>query len=146
MSLPSTSRASAPAEPDDYLDRRRLRRGSAGWLLPTGLGVACVVCGDYSGWNFGLAEGGFGGLAIAMVLRGTMYACGVLTSSVALVLACAALVATFLVDVTAAFIALAVYIVAVAYFGLYSRRHLVAKAPEEEFAALAAAEAELSRD
>jgi ethanolamine permease len=71
---------------------------------------------------------------------------GVLTSSVALVLACAALVATFLVDVTAAFIALAVYIVAVAYFGLYSRRRLVARAPEEEFAALAAAEAELSRD
>src|SRR5690606_35798390 len=75
VSLPSTSRASAPAEPDDYLDRRRLRRGSAGWLLLTGLGVAYVVSGDYSGWNFGLAEGGFGGLAIAMVLMGTMYAC-----------------------------------------------------------------------
>lgn len=71
---------------------------------------------------------------------------GVLTSSVALVLACSALVATFLVDVTAAFIALAVYVVAVAYFGLYSRKHLVAKAPEEEFAALAAAEAELERN
>ena len=71
---------------------------------------------------------------------------GVLTSSVALVLACAALVATFLVDVTAALIALLVYAVAVAYFGLYSRKHLVAKAPEEEFAALAAAEAELARD
>ncbi|GAA2261545.1 ethanolamine permease [Streptomyces ruber] len=71
---------------------------------------------------------------------------GALTSSVALVLACAALAATFLVDVTAAFIALAVYAVAVAYFGLYSRRHLVARAPEEEFAALAAAEAELARD
>ncbi|MGW1890864.1 ethanolamine permease [Streptomyces sp. NPDC002004] len=70
---------------------------------------------------------------------------GVLTSSVALVLACAALLATFLVDVTAALIALAVYVVAIAYFGLYSRRHLVAKAPEEEFAALAAAEAELDR-
>ncbi|MGH4030669.1 ethanolamine permease [Actinomycetota bacterium Odt1-20B] len=71
---------------------------------------------------------------------------GVLTSSVALVLACAALVATFLVDVTAALIALGVYVVAIAYFGLYSRRHLVASAPEEEFAALAAAEAELERD
>lgn len=71
---------------------------------------------------------------------------GVLTSSVALVLACSALVATFLVDVTAAFIALGVYAVAAAYFGLYSRKHLVAKAPEEEFAALAAAEAELARD
>ncbi|WP_233521556.1 ethanolamine permease [Streptomyces triticagri] len=71
---------------------------------------------------------------------------GVLTSSVALFLACAALVATFLVDVTAAFIALGVYVFALAYFGLYSRKHLVAKAPEEEFAALAAAEAELERN
>ncbi|MDI3418842.1 ethanolamine permease [Streptomyces luteolus] len=71
---------------------------------------------------------------------------GVLTSSVALVLACAALVATFLVDVTAAFIALGVYVVAIGYFGFYSRRHLVARAPEEEFAALAAAEAELERN
>ncbi|MVO90171.1 ethanolamine permease [Streptomyces sp. p1417] len=70
---------------------------------------------------------------------------GIVTSSAALVLACAALVATFLVDVTAAFIALGVYVVALAYFGLYSRKHLVARAPEEEFAALAAAEAELER-
>ncbi len=74
MSLPSTSREPA-GEADDYLERRRLRRGSAGWLLLTGLGVAYVVSGDYSGWNFGLAEGGFGGLAIAMLLMGAMYTC-----------------------------------------------------------------------
>lgn len=71
---------------------------------------------------------------------------GVLTSSVALALACAALVATFLVDVTAAVIALGVYALAAAYFGFYSRHRLVASAPEEEFAALAAAEAELTRE
>ncbi|MCA6092799.1 ethanolamine permease [Streptomyces sp. SCA3-4] len=71
---------------------------------------------------------------------------GVLTSAVAFVLACAALVATFLVDVTAALIALGVYAVAAAYFALYSRHRLVASAPEEEFAALAAAEAELARE
>ncbi|MDJ1132244.1 ethanolamine permease [Streptomyces iconiensis] len=64
---------SAPEE--EYLQRRSLKRGSAGWLLLTGLGVAYVVSGDYAGWNFGLAEGGFGGLAIATVLMGTMYAC-----------------------------------------------------------------------
>ncbi|MFI6643238.1 ethanolamine permease [Streptomyces sp. NPDC050504] len=62
-------------EDDAYLNRRTLRRGSAGWLLLTGLGVAYVVSGDFSGWNVGLAEGGFGGLAIATVLMGTMYAC-----------------------------------------------------------------------
>jgi ethanolamine permease len=60
---------------DAYLRRRMLRRGSAGWLLLTGLGVAYVVSGDFSGWNIGLAEGGFGGLAVAMVLMGVMYAC-----------------------------------------------------------------------
>ena len=36
--------------------------------------------------------------------------------------------------------------VALAYFAFYSRHRLVAAAPEEEFAALAAAEAELERD
>ena len=71
---------------------------------------------------------------------------GIATSSVAFVLALSALVATFLVDKDAAFIALAVYAVALAYFTFYSRHHLVAAAPEEEFAALAEAEAELARD
>ncbi|GHF40010.1 hypothetical protein GCM10010218_21710 [Streptomyces mashuensis] len=68
---------------------------------------------------------------------------GALTSAVAFVLACAALVATFLVDVTAALVTLGVYAVAATYFALWSRHRLVASAPEEEFAALAAAEAEL---
>lgn len=71
---------------------------------------------------------------------------GIVTSSVAFVLALSALVATFLVDRTAAFMALGVYVIALAYFAFYSRKHLVARAPEEEFAALAAAEAELERD
>ncbi|MFC5803703.1 ethanolamine permease [Streptomyces formicae] len=60
---------------DTYLERRTLRRGSAGWLLLTGLGVAYVVSGDFSGWNIGLSKGGFGGLAAATVLMGLMYAC-----------------------------------------------------------------------
>ncbi|WP_424214611.1 ethanolamine permease [Streptomyces sp. BI20] len=71
---------------------------------------------------------------------------GAMTSGLALVLALGALVATFLVDREAAFIALAVYAAALAWFAFYSRHHLVASAPEEEFAALAAAEAELDRD
>ncbi|MGW1869485.1 ethanolamine permease [Streptomyces mauvecolor] len=67
--------ASAKDAQDDYLHRRTLRRGSAGWLLLTGLGVAYVVSGDFSGWNIGLSKGGFGGLAAATVLMGIMYAC-----------------------------------------------------------------------
>ncbi|MGW7459286.1 ethanolamine permease [Streptomyces sp. NPDC054797] len=65
----------SPEGGDAYLERRTLRRGSAGWLLLTGLGVAYVVSGDFAGWNVGLEKGGFGGLAIATVLMGAMYAC-----------------------------------------------------------------------
>ncbi|MGP4004599.1 ethanolamine permease [Streptomyces sp. 8N706] len=73
LAPPSDSGTASPE--DAYLEKRTLRRGSAGWLLLTGLGVAYVVSGDFSGWNFGLAEGGFGGLAIAAVLMGLMYTC-----------------------------------------------------------------------
>ncbi|MFI2212761.1 ethanolamine permease [Streptomyces sp. NPDC020141] len=78
MAEGTTDRVLSPADAsphDPYLSRRALRRGSAGWLLLTGLGVAYVVSGDFSGWNIGLAKGGFGGLAIATALMGVMYAC-----------------------------------------------------------------------
>ncbi|MDT0345656.1 ethanolamine permease [Streptomyces litchfieldiae] len=74
--IPGTPPPGGPDSPEDaYLSRRTLRTGSAGPLLLTGLGVAYVVSGDYAGWNFGLAEGGFGGLAVATVLMGLMYTC-----------------------------------------------------------------------
>ncbi|QUR69546.1 ethanolamine permease [Mycobacterium spongiae] len=60
-------------ESTTYLQKRQLKTGSAGWLLLAGLGVSYVVSGDYSGWNFGLARGGFGGLAIAAVVIAAMY-------------------------------------------------------------------------
>ncbi|MEM6415402.1 MAG: ethanolamine permease [Pseudomonadota bacterium] len=60
---------------DDYLERRQLKKGAAGWLLLTCLGVSYVISGDFAGWNFGLAQGGFGGLAIATALMATMYTC-----------------------------------------------------------------------
>ncbi|MHC0428595.1 ethanolamine permease [Streptomyces sp. O3] len=72
---PPAATAQGGFDEDRYLQRRTLRRGSAGWLLLTGLGVAYVVSGDFSGWNIGLSEGGFGGLAVAMLLMGAMYAC-----------------------------------------------------------------------
>lgn len=61
------------AKSADYLEKRELRTGTAGWLLLAGLGVSYVVSGDYSGWNFGLARGGFGGLAIATAVIAAMY-------------------------------------------------------------------------
>ncbi len=69
---------------------------------------------------------------------------GVATSGVAVVLAVLAVIATFIVDVRAALITLGVYVLFLAYFGLYSRHHLVAQAPEEEFATIEKAEAELA--
>jgi ethanolamine permease len=60
-------------ETQTYLEKRQLKTGSAGWLLLAGLGVSYVVSGDYSGWNFGLARGGFGGLALAAALVAAMY-------------------------------------------------------------------------
>jgi ethanolamine permease len=69
---------------------------------------------------------------------------GVVTSGVGLVLAVAAVIAVFTVDETAAFITLGVYLALVLYFALYSRHHLVAQAPEEEFDAIQRAEAELA--
>jgi ethanolamine permease len=57
----------------EYLEQRQLQKGAAGWVLLAGLGVAYVISGDFAGWNFGLAEGGWGGLLIATLLMGTMY-------------------------------------------------------------------------
>jgi ethanolamine permease len=62
----------------DYLDKRQLQQGQVGWVLLAGLGVAYVISGDFAGWNFGLAEGGWGGLLIATILMAVMYTCMVL--------------------------------------------------------------------
>ncbi|MEV6427583.1 ethanolamine permease [Nocardia sp. NPDC051463] len=68
---------------------------------------------------------------------------GILTTAFALVIACAAVIATFLVDRTAATWTLLAFAGFMAYFGFYSRHRLVANSPDEEFAALAKAEEEL---
>ena len=68
---------------------------------------------------------------------------GTLTSGIAMLLSLIALASTFVVSKEAAMWSAVFYAVMVAYFMLYSRHHLVAKAPEEEFAAIARAEAEL---
>lgn len=60
---------------DDYLEKRQLKKGVAGWILLASLGVSYVISGDFAGWNFGFASGGFGGMLIATLLMATMYAC-----------------------------------------------------------------------
>ncbi|MGK9273413.1 ethanolamine permease [Williamsia muralis] len=63
----------AQSETSDYLEKRQLRKGTAGWVLLAGLGVSYVISGDYAGWNAGLLEGGFGGLLIASIIIAAMY-------------------------------------------------------------------------
>jgi ethanolamine permease len=58
---------------EEYLEHRQLQRGAAGWVLLAGLGIAYVISGEFAGWNFGLAEGGWGGLLIATILMAVMY-------------------------------------------------------------------------
>jgi len=65
---------------------------------------------------------------------------GIVTSSVALVLSAVALVAGFLVDPKVMIGTAVVYALFIAYFAFYSRHHLVSGTPEEEFAAIQAAE------
>ena len=68
---------------------------------------------------------------------------GTTTTSIALVLAVLAVLATFLVDPVAAGWCLAVFAAFMLYFAFYSRHKLVANSPDEEFAMLARAEDEL---
>ncbi|ARS47951.1 ethanolamine transporter [Ectopseudomonas mendocina] len=58
-----------------YFQNRQLKQGAAGWVLLIGLGVAYVISGDFAGWNFGLAQGGWGGMFLATLLMATMYLC-----------------------------------------------------------------------
>ena len=55
-----------------YFEKRGLIRHAGAWSL-WALGVAAVISGDFSGWNFGIGEAGWGGLLIATVVIGVMY-------------------------------------------------------------------------
>lgn len=55
-----------------YFEKRGLKRHAGAWSI-WALGVAAVISGDFSGWNLGIAEAGWGGLLIATIIIGTMY-------------------------------------------------------------------------
>jgi ethanolamine permease len=57
---------------EGYFEQRGLKRHAGVWSL-WALGVAAVISGDFSGWNFGLDVGGFGGLLLATVVITVMY-------------------------------------------------------------------------
>lgn len=56
----------------EYFDQRKLVR-SGTYLGLWGLGIAAVISGDFSGWNFGLLEAGWGGMFIATIIITIMY-------------------------------------------------------------------------
>jgi ethanolamine permease len=60
-----------PAD-NDYLARRKLRRHARVRHL-WAMGVGAVISGDFFGWNFGMADGGFGGMLLAVCVMTVMY-------------------------------------------------------------------------
>jgi ethanolamine permease len=58
----------------EYFEQRTMRRYARVGSL-WALGVGAVISGHFSGWNFGLAPGGFGGFLVAAILIGLMYVC-----------------------------------------------------------------------
>ncbi len=55
-----------------YFDKRGLRRHAGVWSL-WALGVGAVISGHFSGWNLGLAVGGWGGMLIAAAIMAVMF-------------------------------------------------------------------------
>jgi ethanolamine permease len=55
-----------------YFAKRRLRRHARVWHL-WAMGIGAVISGDFFGWNYGMAEGGFGGMLIAVGAMTAMY-------------------------------------------------------------------------
>jgi ethanolamine permease len=72
---PRASRGGVETENEgaEYFEKRQLEKGVAGWVLLAGLGVAYVISGDFAGWNFGLGQGGWGGMLIATIIVAVMY-------------------------------------------------------------------------
>ncbi|MFC0269750.1 ethanolamine permease [Kushneria aurantia] len=71
--------AGSRAANSEYLQKRQLKQGAAGWILLASLGVSYVISGDFAGWNLGIGTGGFGGMLIATVLMAVMYSAMVLS-------------------------------------------------------------------
>ncbi len=55
-----------------YFEKRGLKRYAGAWSL-WALGVGAVISGDFSGWNLGVGQGGFGGFLVAVGIITVMY-------------------------------------------------------------------------
>jgi ethanolamine permease len=66
MSATPTSPAPAPAT---------LKAGALHWLQVATLGIAIAISGNVSGWNYGLAIGGWGGMLLAALAMAVLFLC-----------------------------------------------------------------------
>lgn len=78
---PISALSASSTSSEDYFAQRQLKQGAVGWLLLIGLGVAYVISGDFAGWNFGIAQGGWGGMFVATTIVAFMYLCLCLSMS-----------------------------------------------------------------
>jgi ethanolamine permease len=58
-----------------------LKAGSLHWMQVAALGIAIAISGNVSGWNYGLAVGGWGGMLLAALAMAVLFLC--LTQSLA---------------------------------------------------------------
>jgi ethanolamine permease len=56
----------------DYFKKRQLKRTTGAFGL-WAIGISAVISGDFSGWNGGIAQAGWGGMLIAALVVYTMY-------------------------------------------------------------------------
>jgi len=56
----------------EYFEKRGLKRHARIWSL-WALGVGAVISGQFSGWNFGIASAGWGGMLVAALIIAVMY-------------------------------------------------------------------------
>jgi ethanolamine permease len=69
---PASGSVTYASKGEEYFEQRELKRVAGPWKL-WAMGVAAVISGAFSGWNFGLGVGGFGGLLVATLLITGMY-------------------------------------------------------------------------
>ena len=72
MSDPGPSGVSYETVDAAYFDKRGLKR-YAGVFSLWALGVGAVISGQFSGWNLGMATGGWGGMLVATLIIIVMY-------------------------------------------------------------------------
>ncbi len=72
MSAQKSSGVSYTTVDVKYFEQRALKRHARVWSL-WALGVGAVISGHFSGWNLGLASGGWGGMFIAAIIIAIMY-------------------------------------------------------------------------